>query len=77
MFATFAVSKSWLIPHPIHADKFVANVPGKGVLSIQPDGRVEYRIPGTSGAWETLVISGNRAIYNEIDGLVYVLPLED
>ena len=77
MFATFTIRKAHLVADPEKPGFYNAVVPGKGVVSVQPDGRVEFRPEGSNGAYEEFFVRGNRAIFPDVDGLTYAIPFEE
>jgi hypothetical protein len=47
-----------------------ASLPNGEVLSVQPDGRLETRPPGTDGPWERAAVQGDKLVFNP--GVIYV-----
>lgn len=72
--ATFCISRSQQIPAP---GGFASKVGEAEVLSVQPDGRIETRPMTAIGPWETYREEGNRAVYFDVDGRHYAIPLVD
>lgn len=66
--ATFCVTSDRLIPQPggktftvrYHDDKR-----GDGVMSVQPDGSIQWRAVGTAGPWETCRRVDNRLLFTD------------
>lgn len=77
-YATFTISRAYLVPVEGENGVFTAFVPGKGVVSVQPhDGSIEFRPEGTHNAWEKFRVEGNKAVFFETDGLTFAIPLVD
>lgn len=74
-----ALSRSRMTKHPEHAKKFTILHPdGDGVLSIQPDGRIEKRPLGTTGPWETFSDDGQKACFADVTpGYTFAILLVD
>lgn len=68
-----AIGPHQLTPHGAYVTVTVDD----GVLSVQPDGRIEVRPPGTAGPYELAINAGDRLVYapHGVDGAVYLLPL--
>lgn len=76
MFATFAIKRHMLVPDP-EKPGFYNAVTSKGVVSVQPDGHVEFRPVGTNGAFEEFYLADNRCVFPDVDGLCYDIPFEE
>ncbi len=75
--ATFSISRSKQIPSPHAAGCFASQVSDTEVLSVQPDGRVETRPIDQIGPWETYREEGTRAVFFDVDGKAFAIPLVD
>ena len=54
---------------------YVVQQPDQRVVSVQPDGSLDTRAPGTEGLWEVCQIdSGLNVLRYSINGVPYVLP---
>lgn len=79
MNATFVIRRSDLIPNG--AGAFTVRYPSgdasQTVLSVQPDGAIETRPAGTTGAWETAHVDGSRLVFRDVNGKAWAFPLVD
>ena len=75
--ATFSISRRYCLPHPSKPGYFTARHPTNAntVLSVQPDGTIQTRPAGTAGGYEEFRIEGNRAVFPDVGGLVFTIPL--
>ena len=75
--ATFSISRRYCLPHPSKPGYFTARHPTNAstVLSVQPDGTIQTRPAGTAGGYEEFRIEGNRAVFPDVNGLVFTIPL--
>lgn len=78
MFATFTIRRSQLVEDPDKPGWFNAVTPF-GVVSVQPDGRVEFRPAGTHGAYEEFYLSedGKEAVFPDVAGLTFLVPFRE
>ena len=77
--ATFSISRRHCIPHPSKPGYFTVRHPTNAntVLSVQPDGTIGTRPAGTAGSYEEFRMEGNRAVFPDVAGLVFAIPLVD
>jgi hypothetical protein len=78
--ATFVIRRSDQIPVPGQPGYFTARFPTKSttsVLSVQPDRTIEPRPIGTTGPWEVHRNEGNRAVFEDVAGFTFAIPLVD
>lgn len=75
LFATFTIRKKHLREHV--EGFYTAEIDGKGTVSVQPDGSIEFRPAGTVGAWEKFVLREGRCVFFEVDGLDFSVPYEE
>lgn len=65
------ILREFIVGHHIntYGDKVTFSMLDNRVLSVQPDGSIQYRPEGTAGPFELAVLIGDKLIYNPISGL--------
>jgi hypothetical protein len=78
--ATFSLRRSERKPHPSRPGYYTSPFPGKPdkVLSVEsPAGNIAERPAGTTGPWESWREEGNRAVFDDVHGYTFAIPLVD
>ncbi len=79
MPATLCLRRAERTPHPSRSGYYTSPYPGQApkVLSVQENGSLQARPAGTSGPFESWREEGNRAVFDDVFGHTYALPLVD
>jgi hypothetical protein len=77
--ATLCLRRSERTAHPAMPGYYTSPYPGQApkVLSVQEDGSLQTRPAGTVGPFESWREEGNRAVFDQVFGFTYALPLVD
>lgn len=79
--ATFSLRRKERTAHPSKPGYYTSPFPGstdEEVLAVTPpEGDIEPRPKGTNGAFESWREEGNRAVFDEVFGHTFAIPLVD